>query len=169
MIDWMRPQFSDIDEMDHTLIQNWNNVVRYCDRVYLLGDFCFARPERGLEILDQLNGVIYFINGNHDRHAKMYASKFVWMKDMFELSIKDDREDGTAFKQRMVLCHYPIESWNTKTYGTWHLHGHSHGKLTDRPGWLRIDVGVDCHDLTPISYDQVKSIMIDRKQQGKTE
>lgn len=31
--------FLDVEEMDRTLIQNWNNVVRKEDEIYIIGDF----------------------------------------------------------------------------------------------------------------------------------
>jgi calcineurin-like phosphoesterase family protein len=36
--------FSSIEEMDETLINNWNNKVNQDDTVYHLGDFSFKDP-----------------------------------------------------------------------------------------------------------------------------
>src|SRR5689334_79272 len=59
----VRP-FSCVEEMDNTMIQNWNKVVRPDDKVYHLGDVAMKRS--GVEILDQLNGDKRLIRGNHD-------------------------------------------------------------------------------------------------------
>ena len=33
--------FTDVDEMNETLIANWNNLVNDTDEVYVLGDFLY--------------------------------------------------------------------------------------------------------------------------------
>jgi calcineurin-like phosphoesterase family protein len=40
------------------------------------------------------------------------------------------------------------------------LHGHSHGKVTSAESLLRLDVGVDAQNFKPISYDEVKAVML---------
>lgn len=74
-------------------------------------------------------------------------------------------EDNDAFKgQRfIVLLHYAMKVWNASHYGTWHLYGHTHGELPDDETSLSFDVGVDCHNFYPISYDEVKEIMSTKK------
>ena len=37
--------FSNEDEMNRVLIQNWNNKVSFNDNVYILGDFTMKGPE----------------------------------------------------------------------------------------------------------------------------
>jgi calcineurin-like phosphoesterase family protein len=59
----------------------------------------------------------------------------------------------------IVMCHYAMRVWNRSHRGAWMLYGHSHGSLPDDPGALSIDVGVDCHDYTPISHDDIGRIM----------
>jgi calcineurin-like phosphoesterase family protein len=49
--------------------------------------------------------------------------------------------------------------WNKSHHGAWHLYGHSHGTLPDDPNALSFDCGVDCHNYTPISFEQVEAIM----------
>ena len=49
--------------------------------------------------------------------------------------------------------------WNKSHYGSWNLYGHSHGSLPDDPHARAIDVGVDCHNFAPVSFDEVKVIM----------
>ena len=49
--------------------------------------------------------------------------------------------------EQMVLCHYPLHVWQNHHRGTWHLHGHTHGKLNDPVFYQRkvMDVGIDTH------------------------
>jgi calcineurin-like phosphoesterase family protein len=55
--------------------------------------------------------------------------------------------------RKVVLCHYPLESWNQMARGSWHLHGHSHGNLVEFG--LRADVGVDCWSYAPVTYGEL--------------
>ena len=32
-------------------------------------------------------------------------------------------------KQSIILCHFPLESWENSSNGSWHLHGHTHHAL----------------------------------------
>ena len=66
--DCSRP-FSNIEEMNKVIIDNWNNIVDKEDTVYHLGDFGFGTKEELKEIFDKLNGKKYLIMGNHDRRV----------------------------------------------------------------------------------------------------
>lgn len=144
--------------MDNTLISNWNDRVQPKDHVYLLGDFTFRNAKGAQEYLDQLNGIVYFIRGNHDtKYDKLVAGP-----NLVKLGeYKEFRHN----KVRYVLCHYPFQSWNGSYHGSFHLHGHCHGYLCvdgSPPGFTapnRLDVGVDCHDYSPISLEEVNSLL----------
>jgi len=53
--------------------------------------------------------------------------------------------------------------WRGEYRGTWHLYGHSHGNLPDEEDRLAFDIGVDCHQFYPLSYEEVKGIMKTKK------
>ena len=97
------------------------------------------------------------INGNHEKSAQACHTRFEWIKDYYELVVKDDEfERG---EQLIVLFHYALREWNASHWGTYHLYGHSHGTLADIDTSLSFDIGVDCHDFYPLSYEEVKAIM----------
>jgi len=158
VIKYSKRPFSDVHEMNETLIRNWNSVIQPGDRVYLIGDFSFQRPEDAKKTLARLMGQIYLIAGNHDKEGvvKECVGRFVWIKDYFEL-----KHEG----QKMILCHYPFLTWNGCHRGTWNLHGHCHGSLPDSVNTYarRLDVGVDVHNYFPISFEDVKKIL-DKKE-----
>lgn len=129
--------FHDIEEMDNTLVGNWNNVVAKKDTVYHLGDFSFSKTT--FVTPDVLNGNIYLIKGNHD---KKIPKGFKGIYEYLEISFNS---------KTIVLSHYPFEVWNKKHYGSLHFHGHCHG--TARKMLNRLDVGTDCHDFCPISLE----------------
>lgn len=138
--------FATIEDMNETIIENWNNVVKKGDHIYHLGDVAFGRPFECRNILDRLNGKIYLVKGNHEKTSldKLNIDRFEWVKDYYQLKINN------IF---MVLCHYPFANWNRSHYGSVNLHGHNHGTYTDIHNQL--DVGTNCHNYTPISYRQV--------------
>jgi calcineurin-like phosphoesterase family protein len=60
--------FSNIEQMNETLIRNWNSCINNNDEIYILGDFLFKGS--GIEAentINRLNGKKYLIKGNHDK------------------------------------------------------------------------------------------------------
>lgn len=149
--------FKDVNEMDEILIQKWNEKVNPEDEVYHLGDVGLTSSGKLRKILDRLNGKIYLINGNHEKSAQDCHTRFEWIKDYYELVVKDDEfERG---EQLIVLSHYAMRVWNASHWGAYHLYGHTHGTLSDDPTSRSFDIGVDCHNFYPLSYEEVKAIM----------
>jgi calcineurin-like phosphoesterase family protein len=151
--------FKTIEEHDQALIENWNRVVGPDDVVYFLGDLAFCKPSYAVEMVSRLSGQKRWITGNHDheRMVKKLAPLFVWVKDSATIAVPDSEAPRGA--QYIYLHHFACLVWDRSHYGSWHLYGHSHGRLPDNPKSLSIDVGVDCHNYAPISYAQVKEIM----------
>lgn len=117
-----RPFFT-LDEMHQAIIDNWNSAVGNNDDIYILGDYTWHCPT-GIEVIRQLKGNKFLINGNHDRVSSELAKEFVWMKDY------DIVKDGN---NHVVLCHYPIAHWRNADYGYVHLYGHVHKGRDSRP------------------------------------
>lgn len=159
--------FNYLKEHDQKLIYNWNEEagVGKSDWVFIIGDFSFGAPGYTIGVLKQLLGRKFLIHGNHDKLNAELKSYFDWDKDVYDLKIKDndDRFPWMKNKVRIFLSHYAHRVWPASHHGTFHLYGHSHGNLTDDPMSLSFDVGVDCHNLCPISYDQVKDIMAQKQ------
>lgn len=152
IIKYCNRPFKDSVEMNETIIENWNKVVGKQDLVFHLGDFCFAKEDGVFDLyLKRLNGLIVFIKGNHDRTAWRNRHKFYAAHDSYH-----EVEIGG---QDITLCHYAMRVWNKSHHGAWHLYGHSHGSLPDDPNALSFDCGVDCHNYTPINFDEVAAIM----------
>jgi calcineurin-like phosphoesterase family protein len=53
----------------------------------------------------------------------------------------------------------PYASGIKATAGSWHLYGHSHGRLPEVPDSLSMDVGVDTHEFRPWHYDEIAGVM----------
>ena len=141
--------FDNVREMNKALILAWNYNVGPRDTVYHLGDFALLRKERVDAILDQLNGRIHLIRGNHDRSLKSAQLKrFESVHVRLETKI-----DG----QEITMSHYPMLTWRKAHYGAFMLHGHSHGSCKENYSLTakRMDVGVDCNNYYPFHIDQV--------------
>ena len=69
IIDYCDRPFETVDEMNETLVENWNTVVSPEDTVLYLGDLVpFERQDHVvLDWLEKLHGEIIFIRGNHDK------------------------------------------------------------------------------------------------------
>lgn len=144
--------FSSIEEMDELLIQNWNAHIEDNTTIYHLGDFSFrASVDYAQEVLGRLNGRIHLVVGNHDHKDVLKFSRWESVSNL--KSIK-------YHKQKIILCHYAMRSWDGKHRGSWHLFGHSHGQLMDRG--KATDVGVDCWDYRPVSFWELHEFMAAR-------
>lgn len=155
--------FTTVEEMNETIISNWNSVVEEDDTVYLLGDIYLNNPRMAGYMVEQLKGNIILIKGNHDKLKDIHRYfKPGIFKEIHEygLEIKPIVND---IKYHIVLSHYPIWSWNRRHHGSIHLHGHCHFKDPlfnefDKNG-LSMDVGVDGNGFRPISLDGVIYVM----------
>jgi calcineurin-like phosphoesterase family protein len=150
-----------VEKHDEALIANWNAKVPYDGVVYHLGDVCFD-TSKAKGILSRLNGQIYLVRGNHDKNVNSFRECFGWIKDYYELKVQDPE----VKTRTIVLCHYAMRVWNKSHRGAWMLYGHSHGSLPDDPNAKSFDCGVDCHNYTPLSYDEVAKIMAKKTYQS---
>lgn len=146
--------FNTIEEMNETLIQNWNKVVSEVDDVFVLGDFFMGTIEGIEPILTRLNGKIHLIRGNHDTKNRLeyFKEKGIDIHDIYYLPYK-----GRYF----ILCHFPIASKefinlvikdNSEVVC---CYGHIHSNA--EKGYVNgtYHVGVDTNELTPIDLEQL--------------
>lgn len=107
-------QFDSIEEMNDTIIYNWNSVVRKSnDVVYHLGDITLKQSS--LPILDRLNGRKFLVRGNHDTAKTSTYLKY--FEEVF--SILPFKAHG------LVLSHVPIHPSSLERWGV-NVHGHLH-------------------------------------------
>jgi calcineurin-like phosphoesterase family protein len=147
VIKYSKRPFLDVEEMDATMIERWNSRVKPADEIYHLGDFAFGNKAYMIDILRQLNGDIHLIRGNHDLKnlRKTMHGRFASVRDYHEHNF-----DG----KKLVMCHFPFVVWNRSHYGSMHIHGHTHGFLSDT-SIRRKDVGVDTNDFFPYHLDEI--------------
>lgn len=160
IVEFANRPFTSVEQMDEQMIAEHNEVVRPQDRVWFVGDFSFYEAKVTDNILRRMHGQKALIKGNHD-HTKRMGHLFQDVVLQKELKIGDDH---------IVLNHFPMVVWNKSHYGSYMLHGHSHGNLT-YPGNLgkgRIfDVGVDhlfkvFGSFAPVCWQQIKEHLKNR-------
>ena len=113
IIKYSNMPFKDINEMNETLISNWNKEISPDDNVYHLGDISFYKKSELLNILSRLNGNIYLVLGNHDRQFKTIKE---WMDTGFFKEVYFE----SMIKNDILFSHKPIDSKLIN------IHGHVH-------------------------------------------
>lgn len=142
--------FRDIAHMHEMMIGWHNELVAPDDDVYLLGDFAFGGPQQVNRVIDRLNGSLHLVPGSHDKRYNEWNLDV--LPPIYELN---GCMGNTGWNKIMpiVLCHYAMRVWPKSHHGSWHLFGHSHGKLPASKN--SFDVGVDSWDYRPVSLDMV--------------
>jgi calcineurin-like phosphoesterase family protein len=146
--------FDSVQQMNETLITNWNARVHNDDDVYIVGDFAFRNALSAVDYLKQLTGIKHLIIGNHDKR---------WMKQvrLSEYFESVDRmlefNDG---KRNLVLCHYPMFSWGSGRE-SYLIYGHIHG---NKPAsyWpvlskmnRALNASVEVNGYKPVTFDEL--------------
>jgi calcineurin-like phosphoesterase family protein len=149
-------RFTCVEEMDQFMIDNWNKVVNKQDRVYHLGDFCMKR--RDLQVLNQLNGRIYMLLGNHDP----------WKKRDWEQFKNVDHLGGAKMFPKLgwICTHIPVNERQFYGRWKWNIHGHTHTNHVMSPGYYPytldspderyVNICVENIDYTPIELEELK-------------
>lgn len=147
--------FLSVEEMDETIINNWNKVVKDTDNVYIGGDFCYKSCKDPVEYLKRLNGHKHLIVGNHDKSLlKNPAARryFESIKDIMNIT------DGD---KRIVLCHYPMVEWDGFFRNSIHLFGHIHNNTSNATYDIVknipncYNIGADVLDFTPRTLEEI--------------
>lgn len=143
--------FDSVDEMDTVLLRNWRKRVKSSDSVFVLGDVAMNR--KYAPIIKALPGTKFLICGNHDKKVIKDPKDwgFVWKKDIYLLSIDGGMRKGGY---EVHLGHYAGLTWEKKFHGSYHVFGHSHGYIKN-PMPRSCDVGVDCWNYAPVSFEEV--------------
>jgi calcineurin-like phosphoesterase family protein len=165
IIKYCNRPFNNVEDMNKAIIDNWNQVVPEDGIVFHLGDFALNASTKSVQhILHSLNGTKYLLIGNHEKAAlskEFLRNLWEGIYDIAEIYVKD--EEISYKEQHIMMCHYPMISWNASHRGSWQLFGHVHGGLSNKGvinhAPTQLDVGVDCHDYKPISYQEVKEII----------
>ena len=140
--------FSDVEEMNNVLVDNWNNTVRN-NPVYFLGDLSFGKGSRPPEYwLRKLQGQIHFIRGDHDTNVK----------NSREYEILEYNN------HKFLLVHDPNKL--TTEWDGWIIHGHKHDNDIKNYPFINgdkraINVSAELVNYKPVSLDYLASLELD--------
>ena len=121
-IDLDNRPFDSIEQMDETLIQNWNSVVKPEDHIWILGDLAWKSWNKSGFLLKQLKGKKHLIIGNHDKIQNTQQNYFATIDEAKEITVFIE-----DVKYKVVMSHYPIPWYNGHRHpNRIHLYGHVH-------------------------------------------
>ena len=141
IIKYSERPFNTVQQMNRTMIDNWNGVVGNDDTIYFLGDFVIGhfKSQFAKLISEELNGNIIFIKGNHDRGVK---------------SIPMEKNINITYKGKdIILTHEPL-----KEFEGINIHGHVHNNTYDKKE-NQINVSAEVIDYTPIHIDKALELL----------
>lgn len=155
--------FSSTEEMDETMIANWNAVVRPEDSVYHLGDFVINR--RNMSVGHRLNGRKRLVRGNHDLFKT---------QEYLDIGFEEIYGVWVEPKDKIICSHIPLHPDSIKE-GWINIHGHLHfGRVRkhsmakvvlDRPLYPHemderyVNVAVEMTNYTPLTLEQVREFI----------
>lgn len=153
--------------MNDEMILCWNNRVTENDEVFVVGDFTLGNYEMALKYLNRLKGKIFIVPsiGHDKRWVRQTRLREKQGHQKIKVKILDTIHRMKDEGQTLVLCHYPMLTWENSFHGSIHLHGHEHGRQ-GIIGWsgdyaeasqaaFRVDVGVDLWDFQPITLEEI--------------
>jgi calcineurin-like phosphoesterase family protein len=143
--------FKSVEEMNKTLVENWNNTVKSMDDiVFVLGDLFSFRdisdyPDDFRKIIGSLFGKIYLIKGNHEIKSNgFYQSKFYGYS-----------EYPIIIENFFMLSHEPLLLSETTPYFNLYGHVHNDNRYVDTK--TSMCVSAERIGYTPISLDEIRA------------
>ncbi len=135
--------FSCVEEMNETMIDRWNAVVRPSDHIYHLGDVTMHRQVGQLKyrILDRLQGHKRLLLGNHD--ADKVQNYLPWFQKIFASRVID----------HILFTHIPVHVESVGRFIA-NVHGHTHHNCLPAP---YVNVCVERTNYAPVSLEQIKA------------
>lgn len=136
----------DIQSAKEAMITLWNSRVSKNDTVYILGDLAFGGVEDKRELFIRLNGNKVLVLGNHDKVPNKLKSYFNHITQIKNLKFKKSVYNFLHRDLEIIMCHFPMLTWEHKEKGSVMIHGHCHGKvdkINEDSKDLRVDVGID--------------------------
>lgn len=144
--------FSCTEEMDSTLIYNWNNTVSEEDKVFLVGDFSAYGFEKSREICQKLNGEKFLVMGNHDTENEQYY---------YECGFSGVSLYPIIYENFWIISHEPLYINRNMPYAN--IFGHVHANpLYKDVSEQSFCVSIERTDYRPVEFSEIK-----RRIQGK--
>ena len=193
VIDFCNRPFSTIQEMDQSLIDNHNRLVKPEDLVIFVGDvFMYCTPDRMKEVVSQLNGERkILVIGNHDKDPRaMMNLGFDFVVSEMSMKIADETVLFSHYPFRMGSILYQWVKFKSRVFkllnkigikvrrisperyhnkrpvdrGQFLIHGHTHN--SNKINGRAIHVGVDAWNYKPVNIQQISNLISQVKKHG---
>lgn len=144
IIEYCDRPFDSVEDMNDTIVENWNETIGPDDEVLFLGDLAMERSTAAVQRwLDELHGRITFVRGNHDYAIPVGTHTHMTIE-----------RGGHAF----YLTHFPEnvpDDWNG-----WAVYGHHHNNYPDDfpfvdPDERRINVSIELLGYEPLPMTEL--------------
>ena len=136
----------DIEKAKEKMILLWNSRVNKKDTVYILGDLSFGDVEQKRKLFQRLNGNKVLILGNHDKIPDYLKCYFNHITQIKNITFKKSLYNFLHRDLEVIMCHFPLLTWEHMEKNSVMIHGHCHGKIdkiNKDAKVLRVDVGLD--------------------------
>ncbi len=162
--------FETVEEMNAEIVRRWNERVYPDDDVYVLGDLTLGDIEEGIRLISKLNGYLHIMRGNHDTDKKV--ERYLELPNVVSVQYADVLKYGKAV---FWMGHYPTITANYDDDKPWAQHvvclfGHTHQEqpfYNNNP--YMYNVGMDAHNCTPISIDEIIADIRKKKEELNNE
>jgi len=152
--------FKDIIEMDDLIIKNVISPLKEGDDLYFLGDLSWTQ-DASFKFFNQIPYNVHFhwILGNHEKGWERFKKYCTTIDKMQETVINGNT---------VIMCHYPMITWNKSHYNSWQLFGHHHAKsngcekIDKLASGKQLNVNIEFHDYRPWTEQEVEEYMSHR-------
>lgn len=151
-----RRPFVDVTSMDYEMVSNWNKRVTMQDEVIHAGDF--IDPDKAAAKLKQMLSILNFkkmhwVLGNYDRKIKDLIVQCA-AESGRDIAVYDSNYKFSTDKHSYVVVHEPNDFAIDASLDDIILYGHIHGRSFAKKNGF--DLGIDYHQYSPISIEQVE-------------
>lgn len=158
-----------VEAMEDTR-HKWKQYVGPDDIVINLGDQIVGAGMNTTQYVHDLLALPcahqYFLWGNHnagmqqlyDQSLKVGGHEgyeiYPWTLSEYNFTFLGNYAEISIDGTHVVLCHYPIASWNHMSKDAYMLHGHCHRNFPDDKNLKRMDIGWD-YQRRPIEWKEI--------------
>ena len=147
--------FSNVEEMNQVLIENWNKTVAVDDVVYVLGNFAWD-PSTAEETLTKLNGNIVIVPGEIDEPILELSDKQIMPNKTAVIE-----QIFTSTSDKLTVSYWPLMEWPNKSQGHYLFFGYPGNKYKTDHKKKMVNVACDFWAYKPQSLDSIMSLFKD--------
>jgi len=145
-------KFFTVDEMNRYMIQQWNNVVRNKDTIFINGDLSRYENENDYQFISKLNDKKILIRGNHDNmNDDVYTSNGIFKV-----------YDYPIMYEYLLITHEPYFVNNNSPFVNIyaHVHNNDNYKHYSSCGYC---TSVEVNNYTPVKMEVIQKLISDER------